>query len=107
MTLVALDGASSAEDAAAATRAWVEAHVPASWRAAAADGPDAIRAVRSRADYEAWYPAFGGSGLVAPTWPPDCGGLGVTTEAARAIETVLAPLNLGRLNPLGLNLCAP
>ena len=28
-------------------------------------------------------------------------------DAARAIETELAPYNLGRLNPLGLNLCAP
>jgi len=107
MTAVALDAASSADDATAVTRAWVDAHVPATWRAAAPGGSDAIRAVRSRADYEAWYPVFGASGLVAPTWPPDCGGLGVTAAAARAIEAVLAPLNLGRLNPLGLNLCAP
>ena len=107
MTRVALDGTSSAEEAAEATRAWVEAHVPPAWRAASADGPEAIRAVRSRADYEAWYPVFGASGLVAATWPSDYGGLGVTTEAAQAIETVLARLNLGRLNPLGLNLCAP
>jgi alkylation response protein AidB-like acyl-CoA dehydrogenase len=107
MTAVALDATSSSDDAAAVTRAWVDAHVPATWRAAAPGGFDAIRAVRRRADYEAWYPVFGASGLVAPTWPPECGGLGVTAAAARAIETVLAPLNLGRLNPLGLNLCAP
>ena len=30
-----------------------------------------------------------------------------TSRPARAIEAVLAPYNLGRLNPLGLNLCAP
>ncbi|HWW45306.1 MAG TPA: acyl-CoA dehydrogenase family protein, partial [Acidimicrobiia bacterium] len=107
MTRVALDATSSAERAAAATRAWVDAHVPAAWRAAAPDGPEAIRKVRRRADYEAWYPVFGASGLVVPTWPADCGGLGVSTAAAGAIESVLAPLNLGRLNPLGLNLCAP
>ena len=81
--------------------------MPATWRAAAPGGPEAIRGVRSRADYEAWYPVFGASGLVAPTWPPDCGGLGVSASAARAIEAVLAPYHLGRLNPLGLNLCAP
>ena len=107
MTRVGLDVTSSAEQAADETRAWVEAHVPAAWRAAAPGGTEAIRRVRSRADYEAWYPEFGASGLVVPTWPTDCGGLGVSTDAARAIETVLAPLNLGRLNPLGLNLCAP
>jgi alkylation response protein AidB-like acyl-CoA dehydrogenase len=97
-----------ADDAAAITRAWVAEHVPEAWRRAADDGGvDAIRAVRTRDDYEAWYPQFGASGLVAPTWPPEYGGLGVDATVARTIETVLAPYHLGRLNPLGLNLCAP
>ena len=42
---------------------WVEAHVPEPWRVAAPDGHDAIRAVRSRDEYEAWYPTFADSGL--------------------------------------------
>jgi alkylation response protein AidB-like acyl-CoA dehydrogenase len=89
-------------------RAWVEEHVPAAWReAAAAGGAAAIREVRSRADYEAWYPVLAEAGLVAPTWPVEYGGLDVSMAVARAIEAVLAPCNLGRLNPLGLNLCAP
>ncbi|MEZ5143331.1 MAG: acyl-CoA dehydrogenase family protein [Acidimicrobiales bacterium] len=104
---VAIDADASAEDAAAATRAWVEANVPAAWREAAAGGPAAIREVRSRADYEAWYPVFGRSGLVAPTWPVAYGGLDVGRSVARAIDAELAPYNLGRLNPLGLNLAAP
>jgi alkylation response protein AidB-like acyl-CoA dehydrogenase len=104
----AVDASTSAVEAAAATRAWVEAHVPAAWRdAAARGGAAAIREVRSRADYETWYPAFGGSGLVAPTWPVEYGGLDVSPDVARAIEAELRPYNLGRLNPLGLNLCAP
>jgi alkylation response protein AidB-like acyl-CoA dehydrogenase len=103
----AVDADTGEADAVAATAAWVEQHVPASWRAAAAGGRDAIRAVRSRDDYEAWYPVFGASGLVAPTWPPAYGGLGVSAAVARALEAVLAPYHLGRLNPLGLNLCAP
>jgi alkylation response protein AidB-like acyl-CoA dehydrogenase len=95
-------------EAAARTRDWVAAHVPAAWREAAArGGAAAIRAVRSRADYEAWYPVFGASGLVAPTWPEAYGGLDVTPAVARAVEAELAPYNLGRLNPLGLNLAAP
>ena len=89
-------------------RAWLDEHVPPAWREAAdRGGASAIREVRSRADYEAWYPVFGRSGLVVPTWPVAYGGLGVTPAAARAIEAELAPLNLGRLNPLGLNLAAP
>jgi alkylation response protein AidB-like acyl-CoA dehydrogenase len=63
--------------------------------------------VRPRAEYEQWYPVFGRSGLVAPTWPVECGGLGVSPAIARVVEAELAPYNLGRLNPLGLNLAAP
>jgi hypothetical protein len=41
--MIAIDPSSSAQDAAHATRAWVEAHVPAAWRNAAhAGGPAAI-----------------------------------------------------------------
>jgi alkylation response protein AidB-like acyl-CoA dehydrogenase len=106
--LIAITPDSSAEEAAAATRAWVSEHVPAAWREAAAEGgARAIREVRSRADYEAWYPMFGRSGLVVPTWPVAYGGLDVTPAVARAIEAELRPFNLGRLNPLGLNLAAP
>jgi alkylation response protein AidB-like acyl-CoA dehydrogenase len=91
----------------AAVERWVEAHVPASWRAAASGGTSAIREVRSRADYESWYPVFGRSGLVAPSWPVAYGGLALTPAQVREVERVLAPYNLGRLNPLGLNLAAP
>jgi len=89
-------------------RAWVDAHVPEPWqRAAAAGGASAIRTVRTRADYERWYPVFGWSGLVVPTWPVAYGGLDVAPAMAKLIEAELAPFNLGRLNPLGLNLAAP
>jgi alkylation response protein AidB-like acyl-CoA dehydrogenase len=103
-----IDASTAAADAATLTRAWVDEHVPASWRDAARDGGRAaIRRVRSRADYEAWYPVFGRSGLVVPTWPVAYGGLDVSPGVARAIEGELSPYNLGRLNPLGLNLAAP
>lgn len=86
---------------------WVVARVPKAWRDAAPGGRSAIRDVRSRADYEAWYPHFADSGLVVATWPPLYGGLDLTFEQARVAEEVLAPYNLGRLNPLGLNNTAP
>jgi alkylation response protein AidB-like acyl-CoA dehydrogenase len=103
-----LDADATPDEAARAARDWCLEHVPPAWREAAErGGAAAIREVRSRADYAAWYPVFGASGLVAPTWPIDCGGLGVGPDVARAIEAELAPYNLGRLNPLGLNLAAP
>jgi alkylation response protein AidB-like acyl-CoA dehydrogenase len=103
-----VDASTDPAQAAQRTRVWVQEHVPQQWRdAAARGGHAAIRDVRTRADYEAWYPVFAASGLVVPTWPPEYGGLAVTPAAAQAIEAVLAPFNLGRLNPLGLNLAAP
>ncbi|HTK15510.1 MAG TPA: acyl-CoA dehydrogenase family protein [Acidimicrobiia bacterium] len=92
----------------AAVREWIEAHVPRAWvDAGRAGGAAAIRSVRTRADYEAWYPEFARSGLVAPTWPVAYGGLDLTPASARLVEHELRPFNLGRLNPLGINLCAP
>ena len=101
---LAVDAATPVAECVARTEAWVEAHVPVAWREAAARGGNsAIREVRSRADYEAWYPVFGASGLVMPTWAREYGGLGVTPETASAMRAVLTLYNLRALNPLGLN----
>lgn len=103
MTALPISADTAADDAVEVVRRWVDAEVPAQWRAAAAEGPAALRAARSPADYRRWYPTFARSGLVAPTWRPEHGGLGIGSDVARAIESVLAPLRLTRLNPLGLN----
>ncbi len=108
MTRLPVDRETTPEEAAALTAAWVDEHVPVAWREAAAlGGAAAIREVRPRSDYEAWYPTFAAAGLVVPTWPVEYGGLDVSPAVARAMERELAPFNLGRLNPLGLNLAAP
>ncbi|MFV8316042.1 acyl-CoA dehydrogenase family protein [Mycobacterium sp. 23] len=102
MALPITNSTSTAEAVAEAQR-WIEAEVPAAWRTAAAKSPAALRAVRSHADYQRWYPVFAASGLVVPTWAPEYGGLGLGNEVASAIDRVLRPLRLFRLNPLGLN----
>lgn len=103
MTPLPITDATSAVEAVAAVEQWVVDEVPVSWRIAAAESPAALRAVRSPADYRQWYPIFAASGLVAPTWAREYGGLGIGSEVARAIDRVLRPLRLSRLNPLGLN----
>ncbi len=92
---------------AAAVDEWVESAVPEVWREAAVDGHRAIRRVRSREEYAAWYPVFAASGLVVATWPVAYGGLDLSPRQARLAEDRLAPYNLGRLNPLGLHNTAP
>ncbi len=103
MTRLPITEATSSADAVAAVERWVETEVPESWRAAAAEGPAVLRAVRSPSQYRQWYPNLAKTGLVVPTWLPEHGGLGITNDVALAIERVLAPLRLTRLNPLGLN----
>lgn len=95
------------EEIQAAVTAWVVEHVPRPWRDAAPHGRQAIREVRPRADYDAWYPTFAASGLAVATWPVEYGGLDLPPAKARIAESVLALLNLGRLNPLGLHNTAP
>ena len=100
---VAIDASSSETEAAEACRHWIAEHLPSEWAIAARQGPDELRRARPRAEYERWYPTFGASGLVVPTWEVEHGGLAVNRDVARAIDAELAPYRLHRLNPLGLN----
>jgi alkylation response protein AidB-like acyl-CoA dehydrogenase len=96
------------QDALAAVRGWIDEHVPLAWRRAAEEGgPAAVRRVRTAAEYRAWYPAYGRSGLVAPGWETRYGGLAWPRETAVAVERLTARYHLPRLNPLGLSLVAP
>jgi len=107
-TRLAIAAGTSESDAIGTVRAWIDANVPRAWvEAGRAGGPAAVREVRTRDEYEAWYPVFAASGLVAPTWPVEYAGLDLPMTVARRVEQELAPFNLGRLNPLGLNLAAP
>lgn len=98
-----VDRTTGADELRASVAAWIDEHLPESWRRASAEGHDALRAARSREDYEAWYPRFADSGLAVAGWPVPYGGLDLTNDQVRVVESVLAPHNLGRLNPLGLN----
>ena len=104
---LSVNAASSDDRIQAAVAEWVAEHVPQAWRDAAPGGRRAIREVRSRKDYEAWYPVFAASGLAVATWPVEYGGLDLPPAKARVAEAVIVPLNLGRLNPLGLHNTAP
>ena len=108
-TLVDLAGPTTTVDTAVeAVREWVATAIPQSWRAAGErDGPRGVRLVRTVDEYRDWYPDFGRSGLVAAGWDVSHGGLSWSRDVIKAVESVLAPYHLPRLNPLGLNLAAP
>jgi alkylation response protein AidB-like acyl-CoA dehydrogenase len=100
--------ASTPVEAQTAVRSWVSEAIPTAWREAAeADGPSAVRSVRTPDEYRAWYPTLAAAGLVVPQWNPEYGGLGWDRPLARAAEQILTRYHLPRLNPLGLNLAAP
>ena len=100
--------ASTPVEAQTAVRSWVSEVIPTAWREAAeADGPSAVRSVRTPDEYRAWYPTLAAAGLVVPQWNPEYGGLGWDRQLARAAEQILTRYHLPRLNPLGLNLAAP
>lgn len=104
-TLLPIDGDTPLQEVHDVVRAWLETSLPQTWREAAGEGGlDVLRRVRSRADYEAWYPTFAASGLAVPHWPREYGGLEVGSSATRAIDEELRPFNIGRLNILGINL---
>jgi alkylation response protein AidB-like acyl-CoA dehydrogenase len=108
MSRLAIEANASDAEAAGAVKAWLDEHLPKAWlEAGRAGGPAAVREVRPRREYEEWYPVFARSGLVVPTWPVAYEGLDVPPRVAQVIEGELRPFNLGRLNPLGLNLAAP
>ena len=102
-----INATTSDEEIRAAVVEWVAEYVPQAWRDAAPHGRRAIRGVRPRSEYEAWYPTFAASGLAVATWPVEYCGLDLPPSKARVAESILAPLNLGRLNPLGLHNTAP
>jgi alkylation response protein AidB-like acyl-CoA dehydrogenase len=108
VSLLPVSRSSTDAELTGAVRAWIEEQVPVEWRdAAARGGRSEVRKVRPRASYEDWYATFAASGLAVPTWPLPYGGLDLTPAQARLLEAELTPLNLGRLNPLGLNNTAP
>jgi alkylation response protein AidB-like acyl-CoA dehydrogenase len=103
-----LEACTTSEAVTSVVHRWIEAVVPAPWRAAAkSGGPSAVRGARTPDEYRAWYPAFAATGLVVPQWPAPYGGLGWDRSLAKAAERALAAYHLPRLNPLGLNLAAP
>ena len=102
-----LPAGASPEAVAKAARAWIDANVPSAWLEAARAGDLArLHQVRSPEAYRAWYPRLGGTGMTAPIWPVEYGGLGLSGPQAGAIVQELRSARLTVLNPNGITLVA-
>lgn len=68
--LLPIDQDTAVDEAEKTTDEWVAQTIPNQWQEAArTGGRAALHKIRTPADYDAWYPQFARSGLVAPTWP--------------------------------------
>ncbi len=106
---IAIDASTPIDDAVAVVEAWVDEHVPEAWRdAAARGGAAAIREVRVPRRLRGLVPRLR---CVGPGGADLAGGLRRSRRERRRrpgpSRPCSRPYNLGRLNPLGLNLAAP
>jgi alkylation response protein AidB-like acyl-CoA dehydrogenase len=87
---------------------WVRNYVPREWAEAASEGDLAeLHRVRTPVAYRRWYPRLGGSGMTAPDWPSEFGGLGLSVASAGLVLEHLRRWRLTRLNIVGLSLIGP
>jgi alkylation response protein AidB-like acyl-CoA dehydrogenase len=85
------------------------AQLPTDWVAAVdGDDPDALGEARRRVDPDELWGRIAAGGYVAPTWPREFGGLGVSPKAGGAIARALGRYKMPRFNNVvGVDLVGP
>jgi alkylation response protein AidB-like acyl-CoA dehydrogenase len=93
----------------AAVDQFLRDRLPADWVAAVdADDLEALVAARGQVDPDEVWAWVGAEGYVAPTWPTEHGGLGVSPKAAAAVSRALRRFRLPRFNnQVGVDLVGP
>jgi alkylation response protein AidB-like acyl-CoA dehydrogenase len=88
---------------------FLRAHLPADWiEAIDRDDADALARARRQLDLAQWWVLLADAGYVAPTWPTEHGGLGVSSRVAGAIARTLGRYKVPRFtNPIGVDLAGP
>ncbi|TDC89817.1 acyl-CoA dehydrogenase family protein [Actinomadura sp. 7K507] len=94
-----------------AADAWLRANLPGDVLKAALDADwDAVGAFLDDPQRgPAWYAALGDAGLSTPTWPRECGGLGLSARAAGAVADAVLRYRVdrGMIDFVGLALAGP
>src|SRR5271168_216767 len=98
------------EDVAARVETFLRAELPTSWIAAIDAGDAAaLRAARAELDETRWWQRLSQAGYVAPTWPPEYGGLGASRATAISLSRMLSRYRVPNfsLGLIGLDLVGP
>ena len=72
--------------------AFLAEHLPADWKGIGALGPEEAQAFT-----EEWRQTLHAHGYLAPNWPKEYGGGGLTPQPARVLEQSFAELRAGSL----------
>jgi alkylation response protein AidB-like acyl-CoA dehydrogenase len=88
---------------------FLRAALPPDWVAAIdRDDPEALSRARDQLDLNEWWPKLAEAGYVAPTWPVEYGGLGVTPRLGATVSRTLSRFKVPRFtNPVGVDLAGP
>ena len=104
-----IDNSSTQDEVRAYLVDWLESHLPAEWVRAIKDGDaEALKKVRDHVPVDEWFDGLAAARLVAPDWPVEYGGLGLTGDQRRVVSTELSRYKTPRFfNPIGINLVGP
>ena len=89
---------------------WLRSNLPAAWVAAIdSDDSEALAEARRALDLPGWWARLADAGLVAPTWPREYGGLGVSSALGALVMQQMREYKVPRFreNAVGVNLVAP
>jgi len=88
---------------------WLREHLPTGWEAAieSGDGPK-LAELRATLDYDDWCARLGEAGWATPTWPAECGFLGLDANQAKVVNEELGRWQVPRsFNIIGIGMGGP
>jgi len=88
---------------------FLRCELPKSWVAAIDEGDaDSLTRARDELDLAEWWVRLADEGYVAPTWPQEYGGLGLSPALAASVSRVLKRYKVPRFtNPVGVDMVGP
>src|SRR5438270_2387145 len=89
--------------------AWLRENLPPLWvEAIEENDPEKLRRARDLVDYDDWCARLGEAGWATPTWPAECGFLGLSGSQAKVVNEELGRFRVPRsFNIIGIGMGGP